>query len=79
VHEYTDVERILTASAPYAYPAYDTYDDAANNDPLSLTDADLLAPVLLNVRLSVRSYYRLQRIRSRLETGLRNSRLRWRR
>ena len=69
VRDYTDVERNLSGPAPYAYPAYDTY-EATSNDPRRLTDADLLAPVLLNVRLSIRCYYGLQRIREQLEAGL---------
>jgi len=37
----------LTGSAAWAYPAYDAYQ--ARSDPDAIEDADLLAPVLLNV------------------------------
>ncbi len=56
VQDYTNEEKSRASSAPYAYPAYDRYAEATN-DPLLLTDGDLLAPVLLNVRLSIRSFY----------------------
>ena len=43
----------------WAYPAYDAYQMGAASGPL--TDADLLAPVLLNVQhLGLDLYYRLQ-------------------
>lgn len=42
---------------PFGYPAYDTY---ATEDPEVLQDSDLLAPVLLNVRLSIAGYESLQ-------------------
>lgn len=69
VREYTDVQRNKSSAAPYAYPAYDCF-DGGTEDPDRLTDADLLAPVLLNVEVKVRSYYGLQRVRSRLEEAL---------
>jgi hypothetical protein len=70
VRDYTDASN-TTRSAPYAYPAYDLYEQE-NNDPRRLSDADLLAPVLLNVRLSIRAFYSLQRIRGAVENGLAN-------
>jgi hypothetical protein len=75
VRDYTDAAANSTRSAPYAYPAYDEY-NSEHNDPHRLTDADLLAPVLLNVGLSIRSFYGLQRLRDRLEDGLANNDLR---
>ncbi|GAA3598780.1 hypothetical protein GCM10022223_12700 [Kineosporia mesophila] len=42
----------------YAYPAYDGYRESERTGPLE--DADLLAPVLLNVRPTLESYYWLQ-------------------
>lgn len=51
VRAYTDEEANRTGSAPYAYPAYDRFAGQTTEPPL-LTDGDLLAPVLLNVRLS---------------------------
>jgi hypothetical protein len=71
VREYTDVEKNATGKAPYAYPAYDHY-ESETNDPLRITDADLLAPVLLNVPPKIRTFYDLQRIRGILESGLAN-------
>lgn len=70
VAEYTDIANVI-AKKPYAFPAYDRY-ESNRNDPLHLTDADLLAPGLLNVPIKIRSYYGLQRIRSEIEAGLAN-------
>jgi hypothetical protein len=70
VREYTS-EANTSASHPYAYPAYDQYESGRNN-PFALTDADLLAPGLLNVPVKIRSYYGLQRIRPALEAALSN-------
>jgi hypothetical protein len=56
VTDYTNVEN-TTAPNPYAYPAYDHY-DRERNDPRRLSDADLIAPGLLNVPVKIRSYYR---------------------
>ncbi|MET9317108.1 DUF6308 family protein [Kribbella sp. NPDC003505] len=69
VREYTDVGRNETTTAPYAYPAYDLYEQDTN-DPRRLADADLLAPVLLNVNVSIRTFYGLRRIRDELQAGL---------
>lgn len=72
VRTYTDIKKNTTGSAPYAYPAYDHYQADEGNDPKRLTDADLLAPVLLNVTPKIRSFYDLQRIRGNLEDALNN-------
>jgi hypothetical protein len=69
VAEYTDAEANQTGLSPYAYPAYDTY-QADENLPGVLTDADLLAPVLLNVTIKIRSFYALQRVREQLQVAL---------
>jgi hypothetical protein len=59
----------LTGSGVWAYPAYDAYQ--ARSDPNHIEDADLLAPVLLNVsRLTLRAYNGLQQQRSRLQEWL---------
>jgi uncharacterized protein DUF6308 len=59
----------LTGSSAWAYPAYDAYD--ARSDPDRIEDADLLAPVLLNVhRLTLKAYYGLQQQRDRLQECL---------
>lgn len=68
IHQYTD-PRHIGSTTPYAFPAYDRY-RAVDRAPLSLSDADLLAPVLLNVAPSLRAYYALQRVRPRLEAAL---------
>ncbi|TDW90892.1 hypothetical protein EV137_4723 [Kribbella pratensis] len=61
-HEY------LTGSS-WAYPGYDAY--YARSDPQRIEDADLLAPVLLNVsRLTLKAYYGLQKHRERLQDCL---------
>jgi hypothetical protein len=68
--EYTNEANVFVED-PYSYPAYDLYECDRNEQGL-LTDADLLAPGLLNVPVKIRSYYALQRIRPLLEDGLRN-------
>jgi hypothetical protein len=45
-------------SRAWAYPAYDGF--TGGGDPNSLDDADLLAPVLLNVRVTLRGFYGLR-------------------
>lgn len=70
VGEYTSVTN-ARSTYPYAYPAYDRY-ETERNDPRRLTDADFLAPGLLNVQVKIRSYYALQRVRLDLEMGLAN-------
>jgi hypothetical protein len=68
VAEYTSPDNISSKN-PYAYPAYDSF-DAERSDPHRLTDADLLAPALLNVPVKLRSYYALMRARPTLERAL---------
>lgn len=70
VAEYTGAND-TNVKKPFAYPAYDCY-EVERNDPRRLTDADLLAPGLLNVPVKIRSYYGLQAIRDDLETALAN-------
>lgn len=70
VAEYTSPERTKSRN-PYSYPAYDDF-EKDHNEPSRLTDADLLAPGLLNVPVKVRSYYGLLRIKPRLERALAN-------
>lgn len=65
----TYTTRDTTGAQPYAYPAYDLY-QPDDNPPDRLTDADLLAPGLLNVPVKIRSFYGLQRIRPELEKAL---------
>jgi len=69
VGRYTDGETSRSRTRPYAFPAYDTYDTGSHPDVLS--DADLLAPVLLNVGIPIRAYYDLQGLRGDLEAALR--------
>jgi hypothetical protein len=71
VRRYTDAGANRTSAEPYAYPAYDLY-DAARNDASFLEDGDLLAPVLLSVQVSIRSFYALQRHREQLQASLRS-------
>jgi len=66
---YLDAARNRNHPEPYAFPAYDQF-DSEDNQPERLTDADLLAPVLLNVGISIRSFYALQALRPRLEKNL---------
>lgn len=69
VEEYTDAAVNTAAANPFAFPAYDQY-RAGDNVPGELDDADLLAPTLLNVTISIRSYYALQQQRQHLQHGL---------
>lgn len=71
IRRYTDEGRNTTDASPYAYPAYDRYDQEGN-DPHRLSDGDLLAPALLNVRVKIRTFYDLQSIRPLLENALRH-------
>lgn len=71
VRKYTDAKKNITGKNPYAYPAYDRYEQETN-DPMRITDADHLAPTLLNVPPTVRAFYGLQRIRGLLEAALAN-------
>lgn len=58
--------RYLTDGTGWAYPAYDAYEQERAAGPL--TDADLLAPVLLNVnRMTIRTYEALQAVRAELD------------
>ena len=68
VGAYTDAAKNRGSKRPYSFPGYDQFDGSKHQDHLS--DGDLLAPVLLNVDISVRSFYELQRIRPGLETSL---------
>jgi hypothetical protein len=68
---YLGAEANRRSSKPFAFPAYDDY-NAEDNRSNDLTDADLLAPVLLNVGISIRSFYGLQRLREPLAAVLRD-------
>lgn len=69
VEEYTNAKVSVVADEPFAFPAYDHY-RADDNLPSVLDDGDLLAPILLNVTISIRSYYALQQQRGRLQRAL---------
>jgi hypothetical protein len=59
----------LSGDGGYGYPAYDAFD--AGSGPWTLSDGDLLAPVLLNVRMQIPAFYALADARERLEGWLR--------
>ncbi len=63
VHEYLNGQ-----PGQYGYPSYDGY--VTNDDPSSLCDGDLLAPVLLNVRARIDSFADLQAVRPQIEQDL---------
>lgn len=69
VSVYTDAQTNIFAPQPFAFPAYDQY-RAENNQPSVLDDADFLAPALLNVAISIKSFYALQRHREPLQDAL---------
>ena len=54
---------------PYAFPAYNRF-QGQDKDPLVITDADLLAPTLLNVPVKIPTFYGLARVRDRLQAAL---------
>jgi len=58
----------LTGPATFAYPSYDGYDGERALGPLN--DADLLAPVLLNVRCSIGLFEALKRVAATLQSHL---------
>ena len=64
VSRYTDAATNSTSAEPYAYPAYDRY-NTGYNEAAVLVDADFLAPALLNVPVSIRSFYGLQFVREK--------------
>lgn len=70
VQQYTSVGADPKARNPRSYPAYDLLATGTSADELN--DGDLLAPVLLNVQVSIRAMYGLQAVRERLETALAN-------
>lgn len=62
------VSGYVSKSGGWAYPAYDAYQGSGGS---SLGDADLLAPVLLNVRnLSLDSYYAMQALLPEINEAL---------
>lgn len=59
----------LTDGSGWAYPSYDAFDATHARGPI--VDADLLAPLLLNVnRISIRTYEALNRVKPQLQTVL---------
>jgi len=59
---------MAAAGAPYAYPFYDRMDTGSGPDELD--DGDLLAPVLLNVPVTIVAFRSLQAMRNNLQGGL---------
>jgi hypothetical protein len=57
------------ARGQFGYPSYDGY--RTNDDPQSLCDGDLLAPVLLNVQVKIGSFADLRACLHDLEAALR--------
>lgn len=67
--DYLDATENRSSDKPYAYPAYDGY-NAEQDLADQITDADLLAPALLNVTVSIRAFYGLQAVRDTLQQAL---------
>lgn len=61
-------EYVSPSGVTFAYPAYDGF--LTNDDPARLCDADFLAPVLLNVGISITTYTGLRSQRAGLERAL---------
>ena len=51
----------------FGYPAYDSF--GSEGGPWRVSDADLVAPVLLNAEMNSRTFYALEGIREHLEAG----------
>ena len=66
LNEYFDAD--MGVRRPYAYPAYDTFDTRGQGHRLE--DGELLVPALLNVSVTIKAYYELQRIRADLQRAL---------
>lgn len=58
----------LTRRDRFGYPAYDGF--SSEGGPWRISDADLVAPVLLNAPVNSRVFYALESIRSSLEAWL---------
>ena len=54
----------------FGYPAYDSF--GSEGGPWQISDADLVAPVLLNAEMNSRTFYALEGIRDHLESWLVN-------
>jgi len=54
----------------FGYPAYDSF--GSEGGPWQISDADLVAPVLLNAEMNSRTFYALEGIRDHLENWLVN-------
>jgi hypothetical protein len=52
----------------FGYPAYDSF--ASEGGPWRISDADFVAPVLLNAEMNSRTFYALEGIRGHLESWL---------
>ena len=52
----------------FGYPAYDSF--GSEGGPWQISDADLVAPVLLNAEMNSRTFYALEGIRDHLENWL---------
>lgn len=60
----------LTRRDRFAYPAYDAF--STDGGWWRISDADLVAPVLLNAEMNSRVYYALEQLRPHLEQWLRD-------
>ena len=52
----------------FGYPAYDSF--GSEGGPWRISDADFVAPVLLNAEMNSRTFYALKAIRPHLESWL---------
>ncbi len=52
----------------FGYPAYDSF--GSEGGPWRISDADLVAPVLLNAQMNSRTFYALEGLRGHLESWL---------
>ena len=62
------VQYLAAQGHRFGYPAYDAFD--AGSGPFRLGDGDQLTPVLLNVPVSVKTFYSLSDLRPRLDAWL---------
>ncbi len=68
IADYTKTGSDPKEKKPSAFPAYDELHTGTG--PAELSDGDLLAPAMLNVKITIRAMYGLQHIRAELEQAL---------
>lgn len=68
LEEYTSEREPWTPAVAYSFPVYDEL--ATGSGPDELNDGDLMAPIMLNVGISITSMYGLRRVKAQLQAAL---------